>query len=73
MRADRARGAKRTMRANSTPATVVAGLGLLVLVVFGVVWPSVRAGGFAVSGAVVVPATLLVFLATRGRRGGRTP
>ncbi|WP_033436321.1 hypothetical protein [Saccharothrix sp. NRRL B-16314] len=61
------------MRRNRTPELVITGLGLLVLVVFGIVWPSIRAGGFAVSGAVVigaiiVPAILLVFLGIWGRR-----
>ncbi len=61
------------MRSNRTPERVIAGLGLLVLGVFGIVWPSIRAGGFAVSGAVVigaiiVPAILLVFLGIWGKR-----
>ncbi|QQQ76430.1 hypothetical protein IOD16_36395 [Saccharothrix sp. 6-C] len=61
------------MRSNRTPSLVVAGLGLLVLVVFGFIVPSVRAGGFEVNGTVVllslvVPAILLVFLGIWGKR-----
>jgi hypothetical protein len=68
------RSPNRAARANRTASTVVAGLGLLVLVVFGIAWPSVRAGGFTVSGPVVVgsllvPAVLLVLLGIRGKRG----
>ncbi|MEU4739019.1 hypothetical protein AB0G02_00965 [Actinosynnema sp. NPDC023658] len=58
---------------NRTSSLVVAGLGLLVLVVFGVVVPSARAGGFEVDGTVVVlslvvPAVLLAVLGLRGER-----
>ncbi|QFZ23896.1 hypothetical protein [Saccharothrix syringae] len=65
---------RRATRSNRTPSLVIAGVGLLVLVVFGLVWPSIRAGGFAASGAVItgsvlVPAILLVFLGIWGRRG----
>lgn len=61
------------MDSQRTPGLVVSGLGLLVLVVFGVVLPSARAGAFAVNGTVVllsllVSAILLVFL---GLWGGR--
>lgn len=63
------------MRSQRTLPTAIAGVGLLVLVVFGLVWPSIRAGEFTVSGAVVigavlVPAILLVFLGIWGRRDG---
>jgi hypothetical protein len=58
---------------NRTPSLVVAGLGLLVLVVFGFVVPSARAGGFEVDGTVVVlslvvPAVLLALLGLRYKR-----
>ncbi|NUT51926.1 MAG: hypothetical protein HOV94_32235 [Saccharothrix sp.] len=61
------------MPSNRTPSLVISGLGLLVLVVFGFVVPSARAGGFEVNGTVVlltilVSAILLVFL---GLWGGR--
>ncbi|MFI9008612.1 hypothetical protein ACIGNX_15415 [Actinosynnema sp. NPDC053489] len=60
------------MRSDGTPGLVIAGLGLLVLVVFGFIVPSVRAGGFAVDGTVVVlslvvPAVLLVLVGMRKR------
>ncbi|WP_158853039.1 hypothetical protein [Saccharothrix deserti] len=53
---------------------MISGLGLLVLVVFGIVVPSARAGGFEVNGTVVllsilVSAILLVFLGIWGIRG----
>ncbi len=62
------------MRSNRTPSLVISGLGLLVLVVFGIVVPSARAGGFEVNGTVVllsilVSAILLVFLGIWGIRG----
>ncbi|MGW4110659.1 hypothetical protein ACWEFJ_07235 [Actinosynnema sp. NPDC004786] len=62
------------MDSHRAPGLVVSGLGLLVLVVFGVVVPTARAGGFAVDGTVVllsllVSAILLAVLGLRGKRG----
>ncbi|MCE7000997.1 hypothetical protein LZG04_40190 [Saccharothrix sp. S26] len=61
------------MRSDGVPGLVIAGLGLLVLVVFGFVVPSARAGGFAVNGTVValsllVPAVLPVLVGMRKRQ-----
>jgi hypothetical protein len=61
------------MPSNRAPSMIVSGLGLLILVVFGIVVPSVRAGGFEVNGTVVllsilVSAILLVFLGIWGKR-----
>lgn len=63
------------MRSLRTTESVIAGVGLLVLVVFGFVVPSFRAGGFEMNGVVVtlsilVSAILLVFAGIWGG-GGR--
>ncbi|MGM1059755.1 hypothetical protein [Saccharothrix sp. Mg75] len=60
-------------KANHLPSKVIAALGLLVLVVFGVLVPSLRAGSFEVNGTVVllsivVPAILLVFAGIWGAK-----
>ncbi|ONI82171.1 hypothetical protein ALI22I_39200 [Saccharothrix sp. ALI-22-I] len=60
------------MRSIRTTESVIAGLGLLVLVVFGIIVPSIRAGGFEVNGTVVllsilVSAIALVFFGIWGK------
>jgi hypothetical protein len=62
------------MRSLRTTESVIAGLGLLVLVVFGFVVPSARAGRFEMNGVVVtlsilVSAILLVFVGIWGGTG----
>ncbi|MFD0205370.1 MULTISPECIES: hypothetical protein [Saccharothrix] len=62
------------MRSLRTTETVIAGVGLLVLVVFGFLVPSVRAGELEMNGVVVtlsilVSAILLLFAGIWGTSG----
>ncbi|MFD1150138.1 hypothetical protein [Saccharothrix hoggarensis] len=62
------------MRSNRRLELLIASAGLLVLIVLGIVVPSVRAGGFEVNvpiaiGSVVVPALLLALIGSRNNRG----